>query len=97
MAYIYNDIQHLNDLINSTNNPDQKLKTKIYSLAKNIIDHDRRYTKEELEMVRNTMNGLWYITKKQLKSLTYSNIIDNDYEEYEEYGYNDYCCNGQGD
>ena len=101
MARSYNDISDLYELIKLNDNPDQKIKSKIYNLAKCIIDHDRRYIKQEITNVKNTMKNLWYITKKQNKALQCSSLIENendddcDYDD--EHDYYSYCCNGQGD
>lgn len=98
MSREYDDISDLKKMIRENTNPDNGMRSRIYSLAKNIIDHDRRYTKKELTNVRTIMSTLPYITKKQKTSLKRSSLQDNDDDCYDsEDEYYSYCCNGQGD
>jgi len=89
MVRIFNDISDLNNLINSSNNPDQNLQSKIYNLSKHIFDHSRRYTSKELSDVRTIIYNLTYITEEQKKSLSCSSLIDNCDDD------NNNCCDGQ--
>ena len=74
---LFNDISDLNKLIDSSDNPDQNLKSKIYNLAKHIFDHSRRYTSKELSDVRTIIYNLTYITEEQKKSLKCSKNLDD--------------------
>lgn len=98
MAKIFDDVGDLKKLIAESVDFDPKTKSKIYNLAKSVIDHDKRYTKEDLDSVRTMVCKLPFISAKQRKGLQSSSLVERDEEDnYEEEDYYNYCCNGQGD
>ena len=75
-----NEVLKLINLYKNNKIIDNKIKNNLYNRCKSIIDHDEWYTVEDINIIYENANKLYFFSKKQKKSLTYSSIIKNIYE-----------------
>ena len=54
----------------------------LYNICKSIIDHDKWYTEEDIDIIYENACKLPFFTNKQINSFSYSNILNNNDDEY---------------
>ena len=83
----FNEVQKLINLYKNNKIIDNKIKNNLYNRCKSIIDHDEWYTVKDRHIIHKNACNLYFFSKKQKKSLLYSNIIKKDSDD-------DYCSDG---
>ena len=77
------EVLELIDSYKSNTNIDAIAKNRLYNRCKSIIDHDEWYTEEQMNSIYDNASTLTIFSKKQKRSLMYSNIVKR--EEYYDY------------
>ena len=77
-----NEVLELINLYKNSKIIDNKIKDNLYNRCKSIIDHDKWYTEEDIDIIYENACKLPFFTNKQINSFSYSNILNNNDDEY---------------
>jgi len=78
-----NEVLNLINLYKNDEIIDLKIKNKLYSRCKSIVDHDDWYSVEDINIIYKNASQFKFFSNKQKKSLSYSSMIKNKDEEYD--------------